>query len=234
MENSIISAGKLRQMYAAMFKLRLLAKHLRSRSGIRRTPQPPFHEACEVGCTIDLRADDTLVTLSTKQVDLSTRAPLRFLDHSEMGNSLLNTHDGCPSVLQTHHFGERVALATGAAYLHRAQQKGNLVLAFVQGDEIGTARDSLRFAHDHCLPIIYVQLENSRFDSSRRTLARNPNPMPVLPVDQVDVVAIYRVSFEAIDKARRGAGPTFIKCVRSPKRSGGRKPEQAESRDPLL
>jgi TPP-dependent pyruvate/acetoin dehydrogenase alpha subunit len=230
MENSIISAEKLRQMYAAMFKLRLLTKHLRSRSRIRRTPQPSFHEACEIGCTIDLRADDTLVTRPTKQVDLSTRASLRFLDHSGMPNA----HGGWPSVLQPHHFGQRVALATGAACLHRAQQKGNLVVAFVEGDEIGRARDSLRFAHDHCLPIIYVQLDNSRFHSSRRTLVRNPTAMPVLPVDQIDVVAIYRVSFEAIDKARRGAGPTLIQCVGSQKSAGQRKSEKAESRDPLL
>jgi TPP-dependent pyruvate/acetoin dehydrogenase alpha subunit len=234
MENSLISAEKLKQMYAAMFKLRLLAKHLRSRSGMRRTPQPSFHEACEIGCTIHLRADDTLVTLPTKQIDLSTMASLRFLGQTEIGNSLANTHGGWPSVLQTHHFGQGVALATGAACVHRAQQKGNLVVAFVEGNEIGSARDSLRFAHDYCLPIIYVQLENSRFNSSRRTLVRSPNAMPVLPVDQTDVIAIYRVSFEAIDKARRGAGPTLIQCVRSPKSSGQRKSEKAESRDPLL
>jgi pyruvate dehydrogenase E1 component alpha subunit len=234
MENSPISAEKLRQMYAAMFKLRLLAKHLRSHSRIRRTPPPSCREACEIGCTIDLQADDTLVTLPAKEMDLSTTALLRFLDHSEIGNSLPKTHGGWPSVLQTHHFGQRVALATGAACLHRGQQKGNLVVAFVEGNEIGSARDSLRFAHDQCLPIIFVQLENSRFNSSGRTLVRSPNAMPVLPVDQVDVVAIYRVSFEAIDKARRGAGPTLIQCVRSQKTSGQRKSEKAESRDPLL
>jgi TPP-dependent pyruvate/acetoin dehydrogenase alpha subunit len=234
MENSLISAEKLRQMYGAMLKLRLLAKHLHSPNRIHRTLHQHFHEASEIGSTVDLRATDTLVTLPTQQLDLSTSPSLSVLNQSDVGNPLRKTDGGWPTVIQTLHFDQRVALATGAACLHRAQDKGNLVMAFVEEDEIANARDSLRFAHDHCLPIIYVLLKNSRFEPPRRSLARKPSTMPVIPVDQIDVVAVYRVSFEAIDKARRGAGPTLIQCVRDPKSSGRRKSGQSESRDPLL
>jgi hypothetical protein len=234
MENSLISVEKLRQIYAAMLKRRLLARHLRSPNRIRRTQQPHFHEACEIGSTIDLRATDTLVTLPTQQLDLSTSPSLRVLNQSDVGDPLPKTDGGWPTVIQTLHFDQRTALATGAACLHWAQDKGNLVMAFVEEDEIANARDSLRFAHDHCLPIIYVLLKNSPFKTSRRSLARKPSLMPIIPVDQIDVVAVYRVCFEAIDKARRGAGPTLIQCVRGPKSSRRRKSAQAESRDPLL
>jgi pyruvate dehydrogenase E1 component alpha subunit len=232
MENSLISAEKLRQMYGAMLKLRLLGKNLRSRNRIRRTPH--FDEASEIGSTIDLGANDTLVTLPTQQLDFSTSPQLKVLHQSDVGTPLLKLDGGWPSVLQTLHFDQRIALATGAACLHQAQDKGNLVMAFVQQDEIGEARSSLRFAHDHCLPIIYVLLEKPSFKASRRSLGRNPSSMPIIPVDQIDVVAVYRVSFEAIDKARRGAGPTLIQCVRGPKSAAHRRSGQSESRDPLL
>ena len=34
--------------------------------------------------------------------------------------------------------------------------------------------------------------------------------LPSIPVDRNDVVAVYRVVHEAVDRARRGGGPTLI------------------------
>jgi pyruvate dehydrogenase E1 component alpha subunit len=48
--------------------------------------------------------------------------------------------------------------------------------------------------------------------------------IPVIPVDGNDVVAVYRVSTEAITHARKGNGPTLIDCIFEP----------SEARDPLL
>jgi TPP-dependent pyruvate/acetoin dehydrogenase alpha subunit len=41
-------------------------------------------------------------------------------------------------------------------------------------------------------------------------------------VDKNDAVAVYRVVYEAIDKARRGAGATLIRCVQQTISAKGR------------
>src|SRR5947209_5900782 len=234
MESSLISAEKLTQMYAAMLELRRAYEHAQLRRGLRRKPQPHFHEACEVGCTMDLRAEDTLFQLPTQPLQALSINASRFGEHSETGSRSASKHPGWPSVLNTHYFGQRVTLATGAACLHRTQQKGNVVVTFVGADEIGNSRESLRLAHDHCLPIIFVLLQSSRRSPACGSGGRNPNQITLIPVDQVDVVAVYRVCFEATDKARRGAGPTVIDCVRTAHVSTHKAASRAESRDPLL
>jgi len=57
--------------------------------------------------------------------------------------------------------------------------------------------------------------------------------LPTIPVDDSDAVAVYRVVYESIDKARRGAGPTLIQCMRHESLStrGHHKDERA---DPLV
>ena len=100
------------------------------------------------------------------------------------------------------------ALATGAALLHRVQARGSLVVALVEAKCIARNRQLLRVAHKQSLPIIYVQLEKALLKTSRKQ-----TDIISIPVDKADVVAIYRVASEAIDKARRGAGPTLIQCV---------------------
>jgi TPP-dependent pyruvate/acetoin dehydrogenase alpha subunit len=40
----------------------------------------------------------------------------------------------------------------------------------------------------------------------------DPYGFPSIPVDGSDAVAVYRVAFEALYKARIGAGPTLITC----------------------
>jgi TPP-dependent pyruvate/acetoin dehydrogenase alpha subunit len=234
MEHSLISAEKLRQMYAAILKLRLTSEHPQRRKGLGRKPQLHFHEACEVGCTIDLRAQDSLFPLPTQFLQPIRTNGSRFVEDSDKGPRSPSEHTDWPGTFNTNHFGQRVPLATGAACLHRMQRKDNLVVAFVEADEIGNSRESLRLAHDHCLPIIFVLLESSSRNASRRSRGRDPNQITVIPVDQVDVVAVYRVCFEAMDKARRGAGPTVIHCVRTAHVSAHKTPAHADSRDPLL
>jgi len=234
MESSLISAEKLTQLYAAMLKLRMASERPQLRKGLRRKPQPHFHEACQVGCTVDLRAEDTLFPLPTQHLQALTTTASRSVEHPHTGTCSPSKHPEWPCVLNTDHFGQRVPFATGAACLHRTQQKGNVVVAFVEDDEIRNDRESLQLAHDHCLPIIFVLLERSRRTPSRRSRGRDQNQVTVIPVDQVDVVAVYRVCFEATDKARRGAGPTVIHCLRTAHVSAHENSGRAESRDPLL
>ena len=73
-------------------------------------------------------------------------------------------------------------------------------------------RDALEAARVCKLPIVFVTEAESR---AARLLNRRVSPgeeMPHVTVDGNDVIAAYRVAHEAIDRARRGRGPSLIEC----------------------
>ncbi|HEU5233794.1 MAG TPA: thiamine pyrophosphate-dependent enzyme, partial [Terriglobales bacterium] len=177
----LISDDKLKQLYTEMLRVR---QHGKSRFSNRTRKQNwKFQEAPLVGTTIDLRAEDSLISSSSLPITIGAQRAVLEAD----------------SV---------VALATGAALLHRVQATGNLAVAFVDANDIARNRQFLRLAHVQSLPIVYVQVERALPKTTRRH-----TQITSIPVDKADVVAIYRVASEAIDKARRGAGPTLIQCV---------------------
>jgi pyruvate dehydrogenase E1 component alpha subunit len=178
---ALISDEKLKQLFAEMLRLR---QHGNAGSSSRARKQIwKFQEAPLVGCTIDLRAEDSVI--SSSNLPNNTVAQRAVLDADSV-----------------------VALATGAALLHRVQAKGNLAVAFVDAKDIARNHQFMRVAHMQSLPIIYVQVERALPKTTRRR-----TEITSIPVDKADVVAIYRVASEAIDKARRGAEPTLIQCV---------------------
>ena len=177
----LISNEKLKQFYADMLRARQYDK---ARSSSRARKQHwKLQEASLVAPTIDLRAEDSVISSSDLPID--TTAQRTVLD----ANSI-------------------IALATGAALLHRVQAKSNVVVAFVDARPSARNRQFLRIAHLQSLPIVYVAIEKTLPKT-----ARTRTDITSIPVDKADVVAIYRVAFEAVDKARRGAGPTLIRCV---------------------
>ena len=177
----LISDEKLRQLYMEMLRVR---QHGKSRFSNRTRKQNwKFEEAPLVGCTIDLRSEDSVI--SSADLPGTTIAQLALLDVDSV-----------------------VSLATGAALLHRVQARGNLAMAFVDAKDLARNHHFLRVAHLQSLPIIYVQVETALPKTTRRQAV-----ITSIPVDKADVIAIYRVASEAIDKARRGAGPTLIQCV---------------------
>ena len=177
---------KLKQLYAATLKLRRSAE----RRPLRGKPSSSkaLPEACEVGCTIDLRAHD-IVVVSHKRAG--------FGKAIQLGQA---QDDG------------RLLLATGVAFGSKAQGQNAVVVVFAQRG-IVAARNSMRFAFEQKLPIIYIETAARSTGASHVRNGKYRHQLPAIPVDQTDVIAIYRVSSEAIDKARRGVGPTLIQCV---------------------
>ena len=177
----LISDEKLKQLYAEMLRVR---QHRKQRSGNgQQRRRWRFHEAPIIGCTIDLQAEDSLI--SSEDLPSNTSAQRATLDADSV-----------------------VPLATGTALLHRVQSQSHLVVAFVEAKPVWRNRQLLRVAHTQSLPIVYVQIEKAVPKTSP-----TGTEITSIPVDNADVVAIYRVASEAIDKARRGAGPTLIQCV---------------------
>jgi TPP-dependent pyruvate/acetoin dehydrogenase alpha subunit len=201
--SSVISGEKLKQLYKLMLRLRR-ANH---KAG-RRNSKHRFAEACEAATVIDLRLGDTVATL-----------PGQHLDHAIESRAANDRTDNKPTPAAWNALEltgrDRLAIAAGIAFVHR--RTASVVIAFAAANEIARAKDSVLFAQKQNLPIIYLE----KAKNSVRVLKPTLHDLPTIPVDDSDVVAAYRVVFEATEKARRGVGPTLIQCIGHHKRSNG-------------
>ena len=151
----------------------------------------------------------------------------------------MDQQDGIPidrsvsvTVLQLDNSSDRLMLATGVAFAYRSQKPDNVVIAFADAHALAEAREALFFAVAHRLPIVYVQqaCRPGKGHSSGKLGGSQPL---TIPVDQSDVIAVYRVAHEAIDKARRGVGPTLIQSIQSRHQRGTSKNKGVYVDDPV-
>ena len=119
--------------------------------------------------------------------------------------------------------GASIPLATGAAFASKYKGNGAVAVGFF-GDGAsnrGTLHEALNLAALWCLPVIYV-CENNGFgeftpqaghmkvcDIAGRAV---PFGIPGVVVDGNDVQAVHEAATDAVDRARRGDGPTLIEC----------------------
>jgi TPP-dependent pyruvate/acetoin dehydrogenase alpha subunit len=239
--NPLLSNAKLQQLYASMLACRMLADSTR-RTSRRGSEVPSGKEAIVVGTAIGLRREDWLAssqddilsafvkgsTLSSliskpgkhKPVKTSWKEKPKATQASSLSELHLLPGDG-DAVAQLHR-------ATGLALAAKANGHGNIVVAFFdETPKFGQHwRESLAFAGEHCLPLLLVM--HSTASKKKRASAEGMPfasllgegracAVPVIPVDAEDVVAIYRVAYESIHKARHGGGPTLIQAVAFPK-----------------
>lgn len=119
--------------------------------------------------------------------------------------------------------GATIAQAVGAALASSLKGDGAISVSFF-GDgatEQGRFYESLNLAALYKLPMLFI-CENNLYSSHLRLEARQPADniyrraemftLPAFRVDGNDVCEVYRVSGEAIRRARDGQGPTFIEC----------------------
>jgi pyruvate dehydrogenase E1 component alpha subunit len=119
--------------------------------------------------------------------------------------------------------GAGIPMATGAAYSAKYRGTDQVVVSFF-GDGAsnqGTFHESINMAAAWKLPVVYV-CENNLFGISvdLRKVTGNPNiadrafgyGIPGVAVDGNDVLEIYRVTYTAFVRARKGEGPTLIEC----------------------
>lgn len=117
--------------------------------------------------------------------------------------------------------GQDIALGAGMSAQYRGTDQ--VCVCFFGDDSTnqGTFHESLNMASVWKLPIVYV-CENNGYgistsqkrhqnikDISVRAKAYN---IPGITVDGNDAVAVYAASRKAIERARRGEGPTLIEC----------------------
>lgn len=114
-------------------------------------------------------------------------------------------------------------IGTGAALSAKYRKSGQVAVSFF-GDGAsneGAFHESLNIASAFDLPIIYVCENNLYAVSTRQSTVRKIEDiadraasygMPGVVVDGNDVVAVYEVAKEAVERARAGEGPTLIEC----------------------
>jgi hypothetical protein len=113
----------------------------------------------------------------------------------------------------------------GAGLLAKASKSGKVGVVFGETEADGW-QDAVEAARVHGLPLIFVSRAHEvnereaartiRREAKKRKPVKSEPAVGYLPrihVDANDVVAVYRVAHEAIDRARRGRGATWIEGV---------------------
>jgi len=119
--------------------------------------------------------------------------------------------------------GGNIPVATGAALVQKLQGTDRVVLCFFGDGAVNTGNfhESLNLASVWDLPVVYV-VENNQYamsvpwekasslqDAADRACAYD---MPGVVVDGQDVLAVREVVSHAVERARRGEGPTLIEA----------------------
>jgi len=125
-------------------------------------------------------------------------------------------------------------IAAGLASAGQLVNSTSVIIAFAPGKLTRGScfEKATEFAATNRLPLVMIADWTDTRRSSRNHDGRELShwPFPTIAVDGRDVIAVYRVTKEAISAARRGHGPTLVDCVNflAP---GGR---GRDERDPLL
>lgn len=127
-----------------------------------------------------------------------------------------------------HHFygghgivGGQIPLGAGIAFGDKYNKRDNVTICLF-GDGAarqGTLHEAFNMAMNWKLPVVFV-CENNQYamgTSVERTANHNDiyklglgYEMPSLPVDGMNPVKVAEAAYEAIERARRGDGPTFL------------------------
>lgn len=117
-----------------------------------------------------------------------------------------------------------IPIAAGAALAQKMKGLDNVVVSFF-GDGAtneGAFHEAMNLASVWDLPVIFV-CENNKYGMSNST-EKSMNieniseraasyGMPGVTVDGNDVDAVYEVTADAVERARKGEGPTLIECL---------------------
>lgn len=202
---SLISDEKFKELYALLLQCKMLDERLR--------PLPCYErwagrEAATASVAACLRQGDS-VTQTPRGVLAG------YLQYGEIHLPASAVGDPASSL----------AAATGDALRHKLEKQGHVAVVYTStgemetGSEADREREIFAVAAKLALPAIYVVEGGTSPEGSCGAI-------PVIRVDGSDAVAVYRVAYESITRARDGGGPTMIECVAWPLAD--------EAADPLL
>ncbi|MES2221403.1 MAG: thiamine pyrophosphate-dependent enzyme [Acidobacteriota bacterium] len=232
----LISHEKLRHLYSTMLMCRLLferALNFQEQTGISYDLSlAPGLEATVVGTVIDLRPGDTLAPSHLDLIagyvksepltelfnQLERRQTTPHDDRSAGGDY---AHAPLNILASATTVAAQLERCTNIAFRNRRMTNENIAVAFSSEGSISQLewRNALRFAGKHSLAIVYVRLRNRIASMTCESMENDADIDPIkygfpgITVDARDVVAVYRVAQEAIERARSGRGPTLIEAA---------------------
>ncbi len=235
-EEPDIPSATLIDMYTYMVRARILDEWLLK---LQRMGKVAIHapnrgqEAAAVGASMALRREDwlfpsyrelgALLVRGMSEEEILDRAlynaddPLKGSDFAIYGHRKYNT---IPAPVPV---GNQIPHAVGAAMAAKIMGHDTVVMTFF-GDGATSRGDfhaGLNFAGVFKAPVVFVIQNNMWAISvplSRQTKAPTlaikgvAYGVPGIRVDGNDVVAVYRVAVEAVNRARSGEGPTLIEA----------------------
>jgi 2-oxoisovalerate dehydrogenase E1 component len=119
--------------------------------------------------------------------------------------------------------GPCILQAAGAGYSFQLLQNGRVAVAFFGDGAVsnGAFHEGVNLAAVWKLPVLFV-CENNQFATEVPFAQATRNPqvanrgaaygLPGVAVDGNDVLAVMRAAGAALDRARRGEGPTLLEC----------------------
>jgi TPP-dependent pyruvate/acetoin dehydrogenase alpha subunit len=232
---SLISDGKLLGLYTAMVKCRMIAEwatllRRQGRAG-KDFATGVGHEAVMAGVVADLLPGDTLsLSRGNLVAGIVTGTPLDKL-FASLGETDNGWHfameqggNGGGNRVAAQTADEQIRVACNAALAHKTAGNGKVAVVFCADwqNEAGAWHKALSHAGTHELPILFVIHQDAHAEGeSGGVQGKVPNfaieplalGVPAITVDGNDVVAVYRVAFEALARARQGRGATLIECA---------------------
>ena len=216
---AVLTSERLQQLYSSMLKCRILQNRVQE---VSVPVQPSLQknsagrEAVLVGALAHARLQDSIT--AAENILLAS-----FL-HGNSLNTLLTqlastTANTAPDSKKTP--PPQFALARAMDQAREMFNSGRIALVFCGEDPAALAfqTEALAQAAKYKSPVVCL------IETSLSSLATAPDPQrtqtrrspqhhfPQIVVDGADVVAIFRVTQEAIRRARTGHGPSLIKCV---------------------
>tara|TARA_Y100000310_G_scaffold85037_1_gene81885 strand:- start:4739 stop:5803 length:1065 start_codon:yes stop_codon:yes gene_type:complete len=183
-------------------------------------------EASQVGSAYALDKKDWLVPMYRSGAALIARGyPLTMLYQYYGGDERgLKVPDNINSLPMAIPVGTQSPHVTGIAMASKIKNEGSVALGYTGdgGTSKGDFQDALNFAGVFQAPAIII-CENNQFAISvhrkdqthSETLAQKAIAYGIsgIQVDGNDVFAVYKATKEAVDRARKGQGPTLVECI---------------------
>jgi pyruvate dehydrogenase E1 component alpha subunit len=236
-----IDASVLIGMYTTAFRIKECDDRLRSMKQSGELPgawmfySPRGQEFVAAGMAANLTPDDYVVTTYRGLHDqVAKGVPLRVLwaefagkasgTCKGKGGSMHITDVDSGVMVTTGVVGSGLPIANGLALASKLRGESRVTVAnFGDGaSNIGAFHEALNLAAVWCLPVVFVCQNNLWSEHTRleegtavTQIAERgaAYDMPAINVDGNDPIAMYSTAKEAVERARRGEGPTLIEAM---------------------
>ncbi len=233
-----LSEADLRRLYETMVRTRVLDEKMIK---LQRSGRIGFYvpclgqEACHIGAAYALEDDDWIFPhYRDTGVPILRGIPLQRIVNQLYGNR----EDNTKGRQMPNHFSYKeihftsissplatqIVQAAGAAYAAKIQKDGRVIMTNF-GDGCTSENDfhaGMNLAGVHALPLVFVCENNQWAISVPVSLQTGSESFAIkaeaygfqgVRVDGNDILAVYKATQDAVEKARSGGGPTLIEAV---------------------